>query len=327
MIKIKRICFIILKYIVSKFSIILLCDIVLFLYGISGKIILDVSILLTGVFLLIGCLTVSRNISNELMLEKIKFATLDTHIPSGNTLKEYALHELLIRTVKHYAVAISKANSKSRLIQDRFVLWTHNIKTPLTALSLLVDDSQDSPEFRCESRKQIRTIKQNLDAMLEFVSLTGGNNDIQFSEVDINECVREVLRNNSFLFLNKKQHITFKKQSKVVTSDKKWLLVIIEQILINANKYTPKGGCITVQIPMDSDTIIAISDTGIGINKEDIDRIYENGFTGLTGRENPNASGLGLYIAHEAAKLLSLKILVHSTVGRGSTFIIKQVSH
>lgn len=327
MIKIKRIYFIMLKYIASKFSIILLCDMVLFLYGMSGAIILDVSILLMGVFLLVGCFTVSRNIRDELTLAKIKFATIDTHIPSGNTLKKYALYALLVRTVKHDASVISKANSKSQFIQDRFVLWTHNIKTPLTALSLMVDSSQDSLEFRCESRKQIRIIKQNLDAMLEFISLTGGNNDIQFSEVDVNECVRAVLRNNSFLFLNKKQHIKFKKQTKVVISDKKWLTVIIEQILINANKYTPQGGNITVQIPMDSDTIIAISDTGIGINKEDINRIYENGFTGLTGRENTNASGLGLYIAHEAVKLLSLQILVHSTVGKGSTFIIKRLPH
>ena len=104
-----------------------------------------------------------------------------------------------------------------------------------------------------------------------------------------------------------------------VLTDEKWLLFIIEQVLSNSIKYTPKG---SVTITVTPDKVLKISDTGIGIATEDVPRIFEKGFTGYNGRLNKKSTGLGLYLCKMAADRLSHKISVESAPGVGTTISI-----
>ena len=63
-----------------------------------------------------------------------------------------------------------------------------------------------------------------------------------------------------------------------------------------------------------------IKDTGIGIRSEDIPKIFDRGYSGLNGRMNEKSSGLGLFLAKEIGKRLSIEITVNSEVGKGSEF-------
>ena len=69
--------------------------------------------------------------------------------------------------------------------------------------------------------------------------------------------------------------------------------------------------------------MLCIADTGIGIAPEDLPRIFEPGFTGLNGRTDKRASGLGLYLCGEAASLLNIPITAESTPGEGSRFSLR----
>lgn len=100
------------------------------------------------------------------------------------------------------------------------------------------------------------------------------------------------------------------------------LSFIIEQLLSNAIKYTAKG---SVSIYMKPDTdrkILCIADTGIGIDPADLPRIFDNGYTGLNGRYDMKASGIGLYLCRCIADMLGITLTAVSELGKGSVFML-----
>ena len=105
----------------------------------------------------------------------------------------------------------------------------------------------------------------------------------------------------------------------VVTTDRRWLGFILEQLLSNAVKYTKTGG-ITIGWREDA---LFIEDTGIGIRKEDLPRIFEKGYTGYNGRIDTRASGIGLYLVRRTANALAIRVAVESEVGRGTRVTLR----
>ena len=97
---------------------------------------------------------------------------------------------------------------------------------------------------------------------------------------------------------------------------------MIEQLLSNALKYTPKGGTISISYQMDA-RILNISDTGIGIQSEDLAKIFDKGYVGLNGRRHQKASGVGLYLVSLISKRLDQPVAVNSRVNVGSTFTVQ----
>ena len=110
----------------------------------------------------------------------------------------------------------------------------------------------------------------------------------------------------------KKISLDFQPTNYKVLTDEKWLVFVIEQLLSNAIKYTNKG---KISIYPLEDKKLVIEDTGIGISKEDIPRIFDKGFTGYNGRTDKKATGLGLYLCKNILDKLSHKISIESEVG------------
>ena len=91
---------------------------------------------------------------------------------------------------------------------------------------------------------------------------------------------------------------------------------MLEQLLSNALKYTPAG---TISVYCEAPSVLCIADTGIGIAPEDLPRIFEQGFTGRNGRDDKQASGLGLYLCRRVCKNLGHGISAESEPGKGTT--------
>ena len=65
-----------------------------------------------------------------------------------------------------------------------------------------------------------------------------------------------------------------------------------------------------------------IEDTGIGISASDLNRVFEKGYTGMNGRSDKTASGLGLYLCKNILDMLNHKITIESSVGKGTRVIL-----
>ncbi|KRK13732.1 two component sensor transduction histidine kinase [Lacticaseibacillus zeae DSM 20178 = KCTC 3804] len=197
---------------------------------------------------------------------------------------------------------------------DTLQLWTHQIKTPLTALDLLL---QVEPVNANDARLEISKINRYLTVMLNYLKLTTLNTDLVLTEVALKPLVNETVRDLAKLFIAKDLTVSVEALPTVV-SDSQWLRFIFEQLLTNAIKYTPRG---SIRIYAKGDAVF-VADTGIGILPEDLPRIFEQGYSGYNGRANQKASGLGLFLSRQIAEKLGLRLTVTSKVGVGSTFAI-----
>lgn len=194
-----------------------------------------------------------------------------------------------------------------------YTLWVHQIKTPIAAMELVLRDADDA---RAGILKQeLLKIEQYTEMALRYARLSDISSDLLPERCDLADICREAVKKFSLLFVYRKLSVEIGDMGAPVVSDKKWLQFILEQIISNAVKYTTRGG---VRITRTGDTLF-VADTGIGIRKEDLPRIFERGYTGYNGRVDNRATGLGLYLSRRAADALSVRLSVESTVGAGTT--------
>ena len=202
-------------------------------------------------------------------------------------------------------------------LMDYYTLWVHQIKTPIAASQLLVQDVTDR-NIRSLLEQEIFKIDAYTHLVLQYLRLENFHDDLQLKQVALEHLVKEVIRKHSLFFIQKGLTINLDNLDVKVISDEKWLLVIIEQILSNSLKYTKSGG---IEIYFKDNTLY-LKDSGIGIKDSDILRVFERGFSGYNGRLTQQSSGLGLYLSKKIADQLGHDISISSQVGQGTTVSI-----
>ena len=198
---------------------------------------------------------------------------------------------------------------------DYYTMWAHQIKTPIFALRLLL---QEEPERNRESLAQLFRIEQYVEMVLAFLRLDSTSTDYVFKEHDLDEIVRESIKRFSTEFIERKIKLEYSPLDKKIITDEKWLSFVIEQLLSNALKYTREG---SIKIYSDKQ-YLCIEDTGIGIAPEDLPRIFEKGYTGGNGRINSKASGLGLYLCKRICDNLGIGIIARSEIDNGTVILL-----
>ncbi|WP_066500999.1 sensor histidine kinase [Abyssisolibacter fermentans] len=206
-------------------------------------------------------------------------------------------------------------------LQEYITQWVHDVKVNIAVCELLLEDIENVNTSKLCS--QIEQIRFNVNQVLHVTRANHYNQDIIAEEFDISEEIKSAIRDNALFFINKNIKITTEIETFMVTSDKKWIHYIICQILNNCSKYTPNSGEITItSIENKKAYCLYIKDSGIGIQKEDINRIFNKGFTGKNGRTMTKSTGMGLYYAKKMAENLSIGIDVKSEEGKYTEFII-----
>lgn len=239
------------------------------------------------------------------------------NLPSPKTLMEEDYTNLILNLNKEYKTYISKSDiAKSDMI-DYYTMWVHQIKTPISAMKLLIQTSES--EISSDLSSELFKIEQYVEMVLSYIRLGSNENDFVIKEYDLDNIVRQAIRKYAPLFIRKKINLDFQPTTYKVLTDEKWLVFVIEQLLSNAIKYTNKG---KISIYPLEDKKLVIEDTGIGISQEDIPRIFDKGFTGYNGRTDKKATGLGLYLCKNILDKLSHKISIESEVGVKTKVII-----
>ena len=232
------------------------------------------------------------------------------NLPSPKTLMEEDYTNLILNLNKEYKTYISKSDiAKSDMI-DYYTMWVHQIKTPISAMKLLIQTSES--EISSDLSSELFKIEQYVEMVLSYIRLGSNENDFVIKEYDLDNIVRQAIRKYAPLFIRKKINLDFQPTTYKVLTDEKWLVFVIEQLLSNAIKYTNKG---KISIYPLEDKKLVIEDTGIGISQEDIPRIFDKGFTGYNGRTDKKATGLWLYLCKNILDKLSHKISIESEVG------------
>lgn len=203
-------------------------------------------------------------------------------------------------------------------LEEYFLLWVHQIKTPITVSDLILQKEKNP--YTCQLKEQMFYIREYTNMAINYMKLKDRQADMDIAEVEIDKLLKTLLRKYSGLFIDKNISLDYQPIDTKIITDSKWATILIEQILANALKYT-NSGKITLSFDRDKNAL-KVKDTGIGIKSEDINKIFDRGYSGFNGRINEKSSGIGLYLVKKIAILLNIKIEVCSTVNVGSEFII-----
>ena len=235
-------------------------------------------------------------------------------LPEGETLAEEDDRALLMALGERSAARLTEYRRREQESMDYYTTWVHQIKTPIAVMRMILQ-GEDTREHR-ELSAELFRVEQYVEMVLCYLRLGSDSTDFVFREVALDGVIRRAIRKFAPQFVRKRLALRYEPTQVRVLTDEKWLLFILEQLLSNALKYTPRGE-ITITV---EDRVLKVRDTGMGIAPEDLPRIFERGFTGCNGREDQRATGLGLYLCRQAARHLSLELGAEPTVGVGSLF-------
>ena len=237
-------------------------------------------------------------------------------LPESEDPKEEAYQDLIESLIKEKNRKEAEAAEKLRDMEEYYKLWVHQIKTPIAAMSLLLQE-EDTPE-NAELSMELFRIEQYVEMVLQYLRLDSPDHDLVFQSTEADDCVRQAVRKYARSFIREKIALDFQETGMQVVTDEKWLVFVLEQLLSNALKYTKKG---TIRI-YGGNGFLYIEDTGSGIAPEDLPRIFEKGYTGYNGRRDKKSTGIGLYLCQEILKRLSHGITITSTLGEGTKVIL-----
>lgn len=200
---------------------------------------------------------------------------------------------------------------------DYYTLWVHQVKTPIAASSLLIGDLKDK-ETKSQLEQELFKIESYVHLVLQYLRLESFHDDLVLKQENLADLVREVVKKYALFFIQQGLRINLHDLDHTIVTDKKWFLVILEQVLSNSLKYTKEG---SIEIYFHEGSLY-IKDTGLGIQNADLLRVFERGFSGYNGRLTQQSSGLGLYLSKKIADQLGHKIAIDSQVGQGTTVSI-----
>jgi signal transduction histidine kinase/methanogenic corrinoid protein MtbC1 len=260
----------------------------------------------------------NKNNTQDRSLHLILFAVLDTE---NNYLgRGLGLHDT------------SRERIADQLKNEFVAVVSHELRTPLSAMQgfseLLL--TQDAPPERQRlwlemiNRESVR-LSGLIEDMLSLSRIESGRLDLRPERVEIETIIRQCVE---ILRVGTSKHsfkIEIEEGLPAVRTDKDKLIQILNNIISNAIKYSPKGGQITIRALFSlqySDYVeISVSDQGMGIAKSEVSRVFEK-FYRVQGNNNKEikGTGLGLAITRNLVELQGGKIWVESTVGKGSVF-------
>jgi len=191
---------------------------------------------------------------------------------------------------------------------------SHELKTPLTAIreatELLSDGiggklSQQQHEITVILKDNSIRLQKMIENLLNFTKVESDNNLLDLQTVYIHEAVDVVLKSHKLSIRNKHLNIKTEYKCNSIVVDKQKFITIIDNLISNAIKYTPKNGMITITANKDKQwQIIEVIDTGPGLTKEDSDKLFDPFYQGRTLHQGlVSSSGLGLSIAKDLAEV------------------------
>ncbi|MBP1927222.1 signal transduction histidine kinase [Sedimentibacter acidaminivorans] len=276
------------------------------------------SILLTSVFiLLVGIVDFINFYKKHLILDKLKnsITISDFVFANSKDLIEKDYQELISIIDKKRAEIISDKDNAYNDMLDYYTIWAHQIKTPIAAMRLLLQSEQSNTNI--ELLEQLFKVEQYVEMVLQYLRMENMHSDLLIKRYLLDDIIKQSVRKYLKLFIRKKIKLSYEELNYKVLTDEKWFGFVIEQILSNSLKYTNEGE-ILIYMDKNMPETLVIEDTGIGIEKEDLPRISERGFTGYNGRLYKKSTGIGLYLCKRILNNLSHTITIESQVGKGT---------
>jgi signal transduction histidine kinase len=266
-------------------------------------------------------------------------------LPQAKTIEQRAFSYAWEKLYARLRAEIINEQQRSRHNINLVSQWAHHMKTPVAVIDLELQKARQqeqgqqgcSPEHEAllsSLAEENGRLQQSLQTLLNIIRLENFGTDFHIEPVNIADLVRRLVNDHKRDFIVHKVYPQVQmpvsgegNEMFVVESDAKWLRFVLEQILNNAIKYstnTQREGQVVIRCYHDADDIILqVADNGIGIAAEDIGRVFTPFYTGRVGRQHPQATGMGLYLAQDVCQRLSHQLSLDSQLGESTQVYLR----
>lgn len=205
--------------------------------------------------------------------------------------------------------------------KDDLLSWIHEVKTPLTAMHLMIDRLNDE-KIKTHLTYEWLRIHYLLDQKLHQKRIPFIENDLYIEKINLESIIFPEIKTLQSWCIQKGIGFDILLEENEILSDAKWLSFIIRQLVTNAVKYSSNSDVIIKSYLQDNHTILEVKDLGRGIDHKDLPRIFDKGFTSTTYHQDNASTGMGLYLAKKAAQSLHIQIHVKSELEKGTIFTL-----
>lgn len=251
------------------------------------------------------------------------------NIGEVRTIEQKLFTQILKKLYKSYEDKVYKYKDIQKHYLDFINQWVHQMKTPVSVIDLILqeEDTSEFNEILDSIGEENEKISQGLNIMLYNARINEFNHDFNVEDIDILLILRKVINDNKKLLIRHKIFPKISGETAIVQTDKKWIYFVINQIVINAIKYTAatEKDKKTINFNIKEDTtkiVVSIEDNGIGIPKEDLGRVFNAFFTGKNGRKTSESTGMGMYLSKRICEELGNEVYIESEEGKGASFYI-----
>ena len=221
---------------------------------------------------------------------------------------------LLKKSGKSMREEINKEKLRLKDYKEYIEQWIHEVKTPISLIKIIEENNRTSKTS--EILMQLEEIDRYVEQSLFYARSEEVDKDYLVKEISLQDCVNTVITRNKQGFILNNIDIDIENIDKTVYCDSKWLEFILNQIIVNAIKYrnneNPKVKVYASNIK--NGIKLIVEDNGIGIPRDELERVFEKGFTGNIGRLNRKSTGIGLYLCKKLCDKLGLLIDIESEV-------------
>ena len=273
------------------------------------------------VFLLLICSVLSRTLAKSIVEPIEKMATDMDHM---DQVEGYPELEPLIRTInEQHADILKSANMRQEFTAN----VSHELKTPLTSISgysELIENGmvneQDTMRFGKEIHRSANRLLTLIDDILRLSELDSSSQPDNFETVDLYELAQTCVE---MLQVNAEKHdvtLELSGEKKFVFGNRQMLDEVIYNLCDNAIRYNKENGKVLIAVGEEDDVVyLSVRDTGIGIDKEHQERIFERFYRVDKSRsKETGGTGLGLAIVKHIVALHHAEIRIDSRVGAGT---------
>ena len=250
---------------------------------------------------------------------------------SENSEDEFSnLSNELYKTTVMLKEQASNSQKSQKTLQTNIEDISHQLKTPLTSISIMLDNIIDNPDMEIETRqkflheinRQIEWFNWLVIALLKLSKIDSGTAVFTKKEINVEKIINHVIQNLAIPLEIKQQKIIVNGNSSKFIGDYNWQLEALTNIVKNCIEHTPDHKNIYIKFEENNFyTKITIRDEGVGIAKEDIKHIFERFYKGKNSSEN--SIGIGLALSKSIIERDNGYIICTSKEGEGTTFEIK----
>ncbi|WP_377890021.1 sensor histidine kinase [Alkalihalobacillus sp. R86527] len=239
-------------------------------------------------------------------------------IPEASSPFEKVVERNIASEIEKLQDAVSRNQVAIEQEKDDLLSWIHEVKTPLTVMSLMIERLEDK-EAKAQLTYEWLRIHLLLDQQLHQKRISFIESDVYIERVNLESILFGEIKTLKSWCIRKGIGFEIALEVEEVLSDAKWLAFIVRQLLTNAVKYSSSSDLSVTSNMVGEQLVLYVTDYGQGIDAQDLPRIFDKGFTSTTRHSDHAATGMGLYLARKVADALHIKIEVESKVSEGTT--------